>query len=152
MRITLAAIGKAKDSPEKNVFAQYVKRLPWKITLKECDVKKNLPEAARIAEEGKLLLGALESADIIIALDENGKNMKSLEFAQWVQRQQNKSVQHMGFCIGGADGHSETVLRKAHLSLSFGAATWPHMLVRGMLAEQLYRAYSILTHHPYHRE
>ncbi len=152
MRITLAAIGKSKPSPEQDLFLQYCKRLPWKLAVKECDVKKKMDDASRKTEEGKLLLAALEPADVIIALDENGKTYPSAEFAQWLQRLQNKSIQHVGFCIGGADGHCEAVLRKAHAIISFGTATWPHMLVRALLAEQLYRAYSILSNHPYHRE
>ena len=152
MKITLAAIGKSKASPELDLFNHYCKRLPWKITLKECEVKKKLPIEARKQEEGKLLLAALEPVDAIIALDENGKSYRSEDFAAWLQRLQNKSIGHVGFCIGGADGHCESVLRKSHAILSLGAATWPHMLVRAMLTEQLYRAYSILHHHPYHRE
>lgn len=152
MRITLAAIGKSKSSPEHDLFLQYCKRLPWKMTVKECEVKKKMDSDSRIEEEGRLLLAALEPADAIIALDENGKSYGSIEFAHWLQRLQNKSIQHIGFCIGGADGHCKQVLRTAHTTLSLGAATWPHMLVRALLAEQLYRAYSILHNHPYHRE
>ena len=152
MRITVAAIGTSKSSPERDLFLQYCKRLPWKLTIKECDVKKKMAPEARKLEEGKLLLAALDPVDVMIALDENGKTFASQEFAQWLQRLQNKSIQHVGFAIGGADGHCEGVLRKAHTILSLGAATWPHMLVRALLAEQLYRAYTILHNHPYHRE
>lgn len=152
MKITLAAIGKSKSSPEQTLFQEYCKRLPWKLTLKECEVKKKLSAEARREEEGKLLLTALDSADYIVALDENGKSHTSEDFAAWLQRLQNKSIHHIGFCIGGADGHAQHLLRKAHATVSLGAPTWPHMLVRALIAEQLYRAYSILHNHPYHRE
>jgi len=86
-----------------------------------------------------------------VALDERGTVEASEKFAARVGRWRDGGTRTLSFIIGGADGHGERVLKKANHRLSLGAMTWPHMLVRGMLMEQLYRAHSILTNHPYHR-
>ena len=153
MHLTLATIGKAKsNSPTSQLFATYVKRLPWNITLKELEVKKALPTEQLKAAEAKLLLDACAGADKIIALDETGKTLSSPEFASKIGDWQGEEANKFAFIIGGSDGLDASIRAKADLTISFGRLTWPHMLVRPMLAEQLYRAYTILTHHPYHRE
>ena len=85
-------------------------------------------------------------------MDENGKNLSSMGLANQLQHWRNAGVQKTAFLIGGADGHDTNVLEGANLILSLGPQTWPHMMVRSMIAEQIYRAQSILTGHPYHRE
>lgn len=153
MRLTLAAIGKAKaSSPEMQLYAEYVKRLPWKLALKEFEPKKNLPGDARKTQEGELLLAACEGAHKIIVLDERGKSLSSREFSGVVSGWQQQGASHIACIIGGADGLSDAVRARADLLLSFGRLSWPHMLVRALLAEQLYRAWSILEGHPYHRD
>jgi 23S rRNA (pseudouridine1915-N3)-methyltransferase len=148
MKIIVAAIGKAKaTSPEMALFAEYQKRLGWKLTLKEFDIKPTSKD-----KEGAALLAACTGAGRMIALDEYGKALSSREFAAQIAIYQQQGISHIGFVIGGADGLAETVKKQAHLTLSFGKATWPHMLVRSMLAEQLYRAQMILDGHPYHRD
>ncbi len=151
MRILITAIGKAKASPELSLTQDYLKRLPWKVDIKEHDVK--LDDAAkRKAKEAELLLESCKGYDKIIALDEKGKQFTSREFAQQLKDWQQQGASSFAFVIGGADGHDAALLKKAHLTWSFGKSTWPHMLVRAMLAEQLYRAQSIISGHPYHRD
>ncbi len=150
MRILIAAIGKARASPEQQLYLDYTKRLKWKIECREFDVK--LPDATqRKAREGEQLLAACKGYDKIIVLDETGKNVSSPEFAEQLQRWQGQGSSSFAFVIGGADGLDKNVLEKSHLIWSLGKVTWPHMLVRALLAEQLYRAWSIISGHPYHR-
>lgn len=151
MKVTIAAIGKWKASPERTLFEEYCKRTPWKISLIECEEKKSLTGPQRKEREGELLLAGCKGAEKIIALDEKGKALTSPALAQQLSAWQGQGIHHLAFVIGGADGLSAAVLKAAQLTLCFGALTWPHMLVRAMLAEQLYRAHTILAGHPYHR-
>lgn len=139
MKVLIAAIGKAKDSPEQELMREYLKRLPWKTACKEC-------------KDDVGLLAACEGYDRLVALDEKGKTLSSREFADQLGRWQQQGHSSFAFVIGGADGLGDAVLRKAHFTWSLGRVTWPHMLARALLAEQLYRAWSMLTHHPYHRD
>lgn len=152
MKIIFSTIGKFKSGPELALYEHYAGRVPWKITLKEFDIKKTLPAPVRKSEEAKLLLSACEDADHIIVLDEKGQEMSSTAFAGHLQKRRDSGDRAIAFIIGGADGLDETVRIKAHLLLSLGRTTWPHLLVRGLIAEQLYRAHTIMTNHPYHRE
>lgn len=152
MRIILSAVGKFKTGPENALYAHYTKRLPWKMELREFDIKKMLATPQRKSEEARLLLAACEGADHIIALDEKGKEITSAAFATHLQKRRDSGDRTIAFIIGGADGLDETVRAKANLLISFGRITWPHLLVRGLIAEQLYRAYTIMNNHPYHRE
>ncbi|HEU5046874.1 MAG TPA: 23S rRNA (pseudouridine(1915)-N(3))-methyltransferase RlmH [Rickettsiales bacterium] len=152
MHILLATIGKFKSGPEAALYEHYTKRLLWKTTLKEFDIKKPLPPEQKKLQEAELLLGACKEADHIIALDETGREMGSQEFASHLRRREDAGDRKIAFIIGGADGLHESVRKRANLLLSFGRVTWPHLLVRGLIAEQLYRAYTILNNHPYHRE
>lgn len=151
MRVLIAAIGKAKASPEQQLTLDYTKRLPWKIECKEFDVK-HADAARRKAEENQNLLNACQKYDRVIALDESGKNLSSREFADQLKRWQQQGYSSFAFIIGGSDGLEKTTLEKSHLVWSLGKPTWPHLLVRALVAEQLYRAWSIITHHPYHRD
>lgn len=155
MKITLAAIGRAKAGPESDLFALYRERLPWPITLVEKDVKSTQHSAANVAQrkaqEAEFLLHSVRGCACVIALDERGRDLGSEAFAQWIGRHKDQGVGHIGLIIGGADGLDETVRTRAQLVWSLGRLTWPHMLVRGLVAEQLYRAYAILHNHPYHR-
>lgn len=151
MRIWLAAIGRAKAGPELDLFTQYVRRLTPPLTLKEVEEKRPLPVPERMAREAELLLGAIPAGAIVVALDERGKNMGSEAFAARMGQWRDQGAGDVAFLIGGADGHHQSVRDRADLLLSLGALTWPHMLVRAMLAEQLWRAQAILSGHPYHR-
>ncbi|MEK6746580.1 MAG: 23S rRNA (pseudouridine(1915)-N(3))-methyltransferase RlmH [Pseudomonadota bacterium] len=152
MKILISAIGKIKAaSPQQKLCLDYIKRIPWKIECKEFDIKI-ADTAQRKAREAELLLTACSGYEYIIALDESGKLLSSREFSEHLGNWQQQGISSFAFVIGGADGLDASVLKKAKLAWSFGRVTWPHMLVRGMLAEQLYRSYSVLSGHPYHRD
>lgn len=149
--IVVAAVGRAKAGPERDLFADYVRRLKWPVTVREVEERRPLPVRERMAREADLLLAALPPAAAVVALDGRGRTLSSPALAEWLATQRDAGVPSIAFVIGGADGLEQAVLDRARLVLSLGAMTWPHMLVRAMLAEQLFRAHSILTGHPYHR-
>lgn len=151
MRLTLACIGRAGRGPERDLYEHYAGRIRWPLTLRELEEKKKLPRAELIRREGELLLGAVPDNATLVALDRRGKVLDSEAFAQRLSRWRDDGVPDIAFLIGGADGHGEPLLQRASLILSFGAMTWPHLLARAMLAEQIYRAQQLLAGHPYHR-
>lgn len=151
LRYHLAAIGHARSGPEQALFEMYRARLVAPLTLKELEEKRPLPDSVRIAREGVLLLGEIQDGALTVALDEAGREMDSEAFAAFVQGAKEDARPVLTFLIGGADGHDRAVRERADVMLSFGRMTWPHMLVRALLAEQLYRAERILANHPYHR-
>jgi 23S rRNA (pseudouridine1915-N3)-methyltransferase len=151
VNIVIAAVGKSKPGPEKELFASYAARLPWRIDVKEIEIKKEMAVDVRRAREGEALLAAVPEGARIIALDERGKAETSEVFAKRLGAWRDDGVRGLAFIIGGADGLDDALRKRANAVLSFGALTWPHMLVRALLAEQLYRAHTILTGHPYHR-
>lgn len=151
MRLWLAAVGRAKPGPELELFQQYARRLTPPLTLREVEEKRPLPVPERKTREAELLLAAIPAGAVVVALDERGKSPGSEDFAHRLGRWRDDGVADLAFLIGGADGHGDAVRARADLLLSFGAMTWPHMLVRAMVAEQLWRAQAILSGHPYHR-
>lgn len=151
MKIIIASVGRWRACPERELYDTYVRRLSWPVTLREVEVRKSLSPDARMAHEADLLLKAVSGCDVIIALDELGKPLASPAFARQFADWQLTGNGTAGFLVGGADGLDDVVRRKADVILSLGAMTWPHMLVRVMLIEQIYRASSILAGHPYHR-
>jgi len=155
LKFRILAVGRMKAGPEKSLYDHYAARVRPAITMTEVDEKRPLSAAELKAREAELLLAALDEAKgkrALVVLDEKGKTFSSRDFAQRLQRFEDDGAQEIAFLIGGADGHGNAVLKRADLKLSLGAMTWPHMLVRGMLAEQLYRAQAILAGHPYHRD
>lgn len=151
MRLTIVAVGKARASPERDLYQHYARRLVWPLTLVEVEEKKKLAPAELKAAEGRKLLAAVPPRATIWALDGRGKALSSEGLAEALKKRQDAGEADLALLIGGADGLDRAVLEQARMSLSLGAMTWPHMLVRGMLAEQLYRAQQILAGHPYHR-
>lgn len=152
MRIMVAAVGRARAGPETALFEHFAKRITvWPFDLREVELRKNLPAGKVRDAEGELLLAAVPDGAHAIALDEGGKQLSSEAIAKLIGRLQDDGVRELAFLIGGADGHSKTVRARADSALAFGHNTWPHMLVRGLLAEQVYRAQQILAGHPYHR-
>lgn len=133
------------------MYDQYRQRLGWTLTLREVEEKRPLAAAVRKAREGQLLLAAVPEGSLLVVLDERGGLLASEEFAQRMGTWRDRGQSRIAFLIGGADGHDDAVRGRADLMMSLGKMTWPHMLVRAMLAEQLYRAESILSNHPYHR-
>jgi 23S rRNA (pseudouridine1915-N3)-methyltransferase len=155
MRVSIIAVGKWKAGPERALFEEYAGRLTLSLTLREVEEHRKVPPAQLTAREGELLLAALPKAAsglFVVALDPRGRALSSEElahhFRQW---RDERGVEDLVFLIGGADGLSVSVRERANFILSFGAMTWPHLLMRALLAEQLYRAQAILTGHPYHR-
>jgi 23S rRNA (pseudouridine1915-N3)-methyltransferase len=159
MRLTIAAIGKMRAGPEASLVNDYLKRAGGMgrgiglsgPDLLEFEAPRNLSGKKRQDREGELLITAVPSGAKTILLDERGENLNSEAFASLIARYRDDGAPSAAFLIGGADGHATNLQKNAMKILSFGAATWPHMLVRVMLAEQLYRAMTILTRHPYHR-
>jgi 23S rRNA (pseudouridine1915-N3)-methyltransferase len=135
----IVARGKIGRSSEADLVNRYVKRIAWPIRITE------------LAERGGTI-PALPSNSVTIALDERGQALSSIELARKLETWRDDGKREARFLIGAADGHAEAQRSEADLLLSFGPATWPHLLVRAMLAEQLFRALSILANHPYHRE
>ena len=144
MKATIIAIGKCrKNSPEKQLIDEYIKRSGWEVTIKEHD-------NASQEEEAKFLLSSIPAGAKAVVLDERGENMKSLELAAKAEKWMLDGCSEICFLIGGADGHLPSTRERADLLLSFGRL--PHMLMRAVLAEQIYRIQTIISHHPYHRE
>ena len=152
MRILIAAVGRAKQGPERALWEHYAARLSWPVTLKEVEEKRRLSSPELKKREADLLLGAVPDGAVLVALDERGKALSSAAFAEKLGVWRDEGIRDLAFVIGGADGLDETVRARADMKLSFGAMTWPHMLVRGLLAEQVFRAQCILSGHPYHRD
>lgn len=158
MRIAIAAIGRMKNGPERELVARYLERAgasgkPLALTgfdVTEINESRAGSAAARKAEEAKALRSALPDG-ITVMLDERGKAINSEQFARQIGRWRDDGRPAAGFVIGGADGIDPDFVRSAHLVVSFSPMVWPHQLVRIMLAEQLYRATTILSGHPYHR-
>ena len=117
----------------------------------EVDERRSLPPLQLKAREGELILGALPAGGPFVALDERGVQWSSRALAERIATWRDRGSPELAFAIGGADGLHSMVLDRADVTLSFGSMTWPHLLVRGMLLEQLYRAQQILAGHPYHR-
>lgn len=153
LRIHIVAVGRARKGPERALYEHYAGRLNvWPLALREVEPRGRVAPERLKAVEGEAILAALPDGATVVALDETGKALASTEFAQRIADWRDEGVPDIAFVVGGADGLDEAVRRRADLLLSFGRATWPHMLVRGLLAEQLYRAQQILAGHPYHRE
>lgn len=153
MRITLIAIGRLRAGPLAEAYADYAARLKagrWRLDLIELEEKKRLAGAELMAREGELLLGAVPRGAVMVALDPRGKPLTSEAFAAQLGAWRD-AARDVAVLIGGADGFAPAVREAADRLVSFGAMTWPHMLVRVMLAEQLFRAQAILSGHPYHR-
>ena len=139
MLLHIVARGKIGRSPEAELVERYLKRIAWPTKVTElADRGGNAP--------------SVPANGVSIVLDERGKSLSSMELARKLESWRDSGKREARFLIGAADGHEEEQRRDADLLLSFGNSTWPHLLVRAMLAEQLFRATSILANHPYHRE
>jgi 23S rRNA (pseudouridine1915-N3)-methyltransferase len=139
LRLHIVARGKIGRSPEAELVERYVNRIAWPTRLTE------------LADDGRAS-PPLPANSVDVLLDERGIALSSIELAARLEEWRDGGKREARFSIGGADGHGDEERSKASLLLSFGPATWPHLLARAMLAEQLFRATSILANHPYHRE
>ncbi len=151
MQVVIAAVGKAKRKAEAELVAHYLKQTRWDITVKEIpDAPENLSADARRAREAQAFEKLLVTGSRLIALDSTGKSLTSPQFARLIQDAQTHAIKTLVLAIGGQDGLDTALVKRARAVVAFGAATWPHQLLRAMLAEQLYRAYTITIGHPYH--
>ena len=151
MKLTLVAVGKVREDPTKWLFESYVKRIRNPFELVEVEQKNVSKGQGSRTREAQLLLSKVGRRGRLVALDERGKHYTSHQFSNQIKNWQNEGTSELTFLIGGADGLDQSVLSKAELVISFGRQTWPHLLVRVMLVEQLYRTQCILDGHPYHR-
>jgi 23S rRNA (pseudouridine1915-N3)-methyltransferase len=156
MRVHLCVVGRLRAGPERNLIDDYVTRFnrtgralglgPF------AEVEVEDRKGGGMEAEAALLARAVPAGALLVVMDERGRSLSSPEFADQLARWRDAGRQDVAFAIGGADGLAPSLRASADFSLSFGAMVWPHMLVRVMLAEQLYRAASILAGSPYHRE
>ena len=161
MQISVFAIGRMKSGPERDLVARYLERFEKSASaiglgfasLIEKPESRAGDAPQRKREEASWLLTHLNSqpSTLLVLLDETGKSLPSETLADKIAQKRDQGTRHIVFAIGGADGHDDSLKSHADLVLSFGAATWPHQMVRIMLAEQLYRVVTILSGHPYHR-
>ena len=159
MRIVVAAVGRMKQGPERELAERFRKRAAASgrtVGLQDCDIVEIKESRAgdaqrRILEESIAIANLVPEGAITVILDEHGDSMNSASFAGRLQGWRSEDRPAVVFIIGGADGLATSLRQNANLRLAFGAATWPHQLVRIMLLEQLYRAVTMLSGHPYHR-
>jgi 23S rRNA (pseudouridine1915-N3)-methyltransferase len=158
MRLIVAAVGRLKDA-ERELCERYAKRFDaagrslglGPLTISELSESRAAGADARKADEAARLMKAAGAADVRVILDEGGKALSSDAFAKWIAQRRDAGSKGMAFLIGGPDGHGAAALEGAALKLSLGAMTLPHGMARAVLIEQLYRAATILSGHPYHR-
>src|ERR1700693_1081504 len=159
MRVVVIAIGRLKQGPERELserdrerFDDIGRKLGFRgLAIHEISESRARDAATRLTEEAAAISAAIPQKSVLVALDERGDNIDSAAFARHLGRWRDEQVANTIFTIGGADGLSPDLRRKAKLRMAFGAATWPHQMVRIMLLEQIYRAATILAGHPYHR-
>ena len=160
MRLMVAAVGRLKAGPERELAERYrdrVAKAGRAVGLRDIEIveireSKAQDVARRVLEESIALANIIPERAIVVALDETGENLGSGSFTGVLRSWRDAGRPAVVFCIGGADGLGQDTRQRADLKLALGAATWPHQLVRIMLLEQLYRAVTILAGHPYHRE
>jgi 23S rRNA (pseudouridine1915-N3)-methyltransferase len=152
MRIVILAIGRQRRGPLGDLQALYAGRLVPPPTIVELEEKRKLSPTQLQAREAELILAAAPQEARLVALDERGSPWSSRDLADRLANWRDQGVATLAFAIGGAEGLGRAVIERADAVLSLGAMTWPHLLARGMLLEQLYRAQQILAGHPYHRD
>ena len=151
MRVTVVAVGRAKRGPTETLWQDYARRLTWPVTLKEIDLRGGAEGPTRQRREAAQLLAAVPRGARLVALDERGEDLASAALAARLSDWRDRGIADLAFVIGGANGLDLTVRAAADLVLAFGRQTWPHMMARAMLIEQIYRAQQIILGHPYHR-
>ncbi len=157
MKITLAVIGKTEVGFVRQGIDEYVKRLQHYVSFNIQyigDIKgtRNMSEEQQKVAEGRQLLASLEPSDYIVLLDEHGTERTSMDYSQWLQRRMASGCKRMVFVVGGPYGFSKEVYDRSNEMISLSKMTFPHELVRLIFVEQLYRAFTILRHEPYHHE
>lgn len=151
MRLIMVAVGRAKAGPERSLFDHYKSRITCALDLKEVEDRKKSSGPRLKQREAELIRTQIPDGAVVVAMDERGQNLSSSDLAARIGAWRDDGVRDVAFVIGGADGLDDSLRKQASLVLSLGKPTWPHMLVRALLAEQIYRAQCILSGHPYHR-
>lgn len=157
MKIKLLVIGKTDDKNLNALIENYQKRLQHYINFQFeviPDLKnvKNLSQLQQKEKEGELILNKIQATDRLVLLDEKGKEYRSIEFANYLQKSMNSGIKQLVFVIGGPYGFSESVYKKSMGKLSLSKMTFSHQMIRLFVVEQLYRGFSILKNEPYHHE
>jgi len=157
MKIKLLVIGKTDDKSLQTLIETYKNRLKHYIKFELeiiPDIKnvKNLSESQQKEKEGQLLLKKLTPTDVLILLDEKGKEFRSIEFSKYLQKKMNSGIKQLVLVIGGPYGFSDTIYKKATGKISFSKMTFSHQMIRLFVVEQIYRAFTILKNEPYHHE
>ena len=155
MQIKLLAIGKTDNKQLQQLIEDYQKRLSHYIKfsleiIPDLKNSKNLSETQLKQKEGELILNKISNTDVLILLDENGKQLNSVEFSNYLQKHMNSGIKQLVFVIGGPYGFSQEVYNKAQGKLSLSKMTFSHQMVRLFFIEQLYRGFTILRNEPYH--
>lgn len=159
MRFSIICIGRMKTGADKDLFDRYLDRARKTgralgitgVSLVEMPESRGQRAEGRKSDEAQAILNALPAGSKLVVLDENGKNLTSPDFSRKLENWKNEANSDIVFAIGGADGHGQEVLARADLKLALGAMTWPHQIARILLCEQIYRAMTIQSGHPYHR-
>lgn len=157
MTIKLIAIGKTDNKNLQSLMDDYTKRLSFYIKFSIeiiSDIKnvKNLSEEQQKQKEGELILSKLNATDILVLLDENGKQLDSVNFSEYLQKHMNSGIKQLAFVIGGPYGFSQEVYNKANGKVSLSKMTFSHQMIRLFFIEQLYRGFTILKNEPYHHK
>ncbi|MCL4113558.1 UNVERIFIED_CONTAM: hypothetical protein GTU68_011210 [Idotea baltica] len=155
MTIKLLAVGKTDNNELQKLISTYESRLQHYIKfeleiIQDIKNSKNLSENQQKEKEGELILKKLNNTDILVLLDENGKQFSSVVFSEYLQKKMNSGIKQLVFVIGGPYGFSEELYKKAQGKISLSAMTFSHQMVRLFIVEQLYRAFTILKNEPYH--
>lgn len=155
MQINLVTIGKTDNKNLVNLIEDYKKRLGFYIKFEleiipDLKKVKHLSEAQQKEKEGALILAKTQPSDVLILLDENGKQLNSIGFADYLQKHMNSGIKQLTFVIGGPYGFSDSVYKRANGKLSLSKMTFSHQMVRLFFIEQLYRGFTILKNEPYH--
>jgi 23S rRNA (pseudouridine1915-N3)-methyltransferase len=158
MRLGILCVGRLKAGPERELYARYAERVAAMrnlglagLDLLEIDESRARSPAERMAQEGSAMLAALPVGAGLVVFDERGRAATSADFARLVETERDRGVKSLCFAIGGSEGLAAVMRERAQAVFSFGAMTLPHQLVRVLAAEQIYRAMTILSGHPYHR-
>jgi len=159
VRLLIAAVGKLKSGPERMLCDRYLDRAQkggrplglTRIDIREWPESRAGRSDDRRQEEAIAILGAVPEGAKLVLLDEHGANPTSIAFADLIAEHRDKGVPDIVFAIGGPDGHGPAMAARADKTIAFGALTWPHQIIRVLLTEQIYRATTILSGHPYHR-
>lgn len=156
MKLSLFCIGIQKTGADAqallSLLQHYQKQMSPSLEIKDFSIKQKLPPEQLKLKESELLLANLPPQAYLIALDERGENPSSTELAKKIEKIQLSGCPHLVLAIGGAHGHDDILRKRANYTLSFGKMTWPHQLMKLLVAEQIYRTQMILKGHPYHKD